>query len=127
MTNWLHFTNEEMKCKGTDECHMDEKFMEKLERLRADYDSPMIISSGYRDISYNTAIGGSPNSSHTKGKAVDVVIGGHDAFRLLRLAIIHQFTGIGVSQRGMFERRFLHFDTMEDADQHPRPWIWSYK
>ena len=112
MTNWLHFTNEEMKCKGTDECHMDAKFMEKLERLRADYDKPMVVSSGYRDISYNTAIG---------------VVGGHDSFKLLRLAVIHKFTGIGVSQRGMFERRFLHLDTMEDADQHPRPWVWSYK
>jgi len=127
VTDWTNFTYEEMKCKGTEECHMDEKFMEKLERLREDYGKPMIVSSGYRDIAFNIAIGGSPKSAHTKGKAVDIVIGGHDAFKLLRLAIIHEFTGIGVSQRGMFERRFLHLDTMEDADQHPRPWVWSYK
>jgi len=54
-------------------------------------------------------------------------VGGHDAYRLMRLAIVHEFTGIGVSQRGMFERRFIHLDTMEDGDHHPRPWVWSYK
>ena len=59
--------------------------------------------------------------------AADIVVGGHDAYRLMRLAIVHEFKGIGVSQRGMFERRFIHLDTMEDGDHHPRPWVWSYK
>ena len=127
MSDWEHFTRDEMKCNGTDECRMDEKFMERLERLRSDYGRPMIVSSGYRDISYNTTIGGSPNSAHTQGKAVDILVAGHDAFRVLRLAIIHGFTGIGESQRGMYERRFLHLDTAEDTDKSPRPWIWSYK
>jgi zinc D-Ala-D-Ala carboxypeptidase len=127
VSDWEHFTRDEMKCKGTDECRMDEKFMERLERLRSDYGRPMVVSSGYRDISYNTTIGGSPNSAHTQGKAVDILVAGHDAFRVLRLAIIHGFTGIGVSQRGMYERRFLHLDTAADTDKSPRPWIWSYK
>jgi len=127
VTNWEYFTEEEMACKGTGECHMDEEFMARLTRLREDYGKPMIVSSGYRDIAYNTTIGGSPNSAHIYGRAADIIVGGHDAFRLMRLAIIHEFTGIGVSQRGMYERRFLHLDTMEDGDHHPRPWIWSYK
>ena len=33
-THWVYFTKKEMRCKGTDECEMDEKFMEKLECLR---------------------------------------------------------------------------------------------
>jgi uncharacterized protein YcbK (DUF882 family) len=127
VANWEFFTEDELRCKGTGECNMDEAFMEALIRLRKDYNKPMIISSGYRDMSYNTVIGGSPNSAHLHGKAVDVVIGGHEAYKLLRLAIVHGFKGIGVSQRGMFERRFLHIDMMEDSDKTPRPWIWSYK
>ena len=87
MSNWEYFTEDEMRCKGTGECHMDEEFMERLSRLRKDYDNPMIISSGYRDIAYNTTIGGSPNSAHIYGKAADILIGGHEAFKLLRLAI----------------------------------------
>jgi uncharacterized protein YcbK (DUF882 family) len=87
----------------------------------------MIISSAYRSIGYNTTIGGAAHSPHLQGKAVDVVISGKSAYRLLKLALQYGFTGIGVSQRGPHERRFLHLDTMESSDVHPRPWIWSYK
>ena len=87
----------------------------------------MIVSSGYRHESYNQVIGGAKNSPHLYGKAVDVVISGKSAYRLMKLAIQHGFTVIGVSQRGPHEKRFLHIDTMENSDTHPRPWIWSYK
>ena len=50
---WEYFTVDELKCKGTDECQMDEQFMIQLEVLRQEFNEPMIISSGYRDLSYN--------------------------------------------------------------------------
>ena len=124
---WEYFSVDELKCKGTDECEMDEGFMKKLEALRHEFNEPMIVSSGYRHESYNQVIGGAKNSPHLYGKAVDIVISGKSAYRLMKLAIQHSFTGIGVSQRGPHEKRFLHIDTMENSDTHPRPWIWSYK
>jgi len=124
---WNYFSVDELKCKGTDECEMDEGFMKKLEALRHEFNEPMIVSSGYRHESYNQVIGGAKNSPHLYGKAVDVVISGKSAYRLMKLAIEHGFTGIGVSQRGPHEKRFLHIDTMDSSDIHPRPWIWSYK
>jgi len=124
---WNYFSVDELKCKGTDECEMDEEFMKKLEALRHEFNEPMIVSSGYRHESYNQVIGGAKNSPHLYGKAVDVVISGKSAYRLMKLAIQYGFTGIGVSQRGPHEKRFLHIDTMENSDTHPRPWIWSYK
>ena len=124
---WEYFSVDELKCKGTDECEMDEGFMKKLEVLRHEFNEPMIVSSGYRHESYNQVIGGAKNSPHLYGKAVDIVISGKSAYRLMKLAIEHGFTGIGVSQRGPHEKRFLHIDTMENSDTHPRPWIWSYK
>jgi len=124
---WEYFSVDELKCKGTDECEMDERFMKKLEALRHEFNEPMIVSSGYRHESYNQVIGGAKNSPHLYGKAVDVVISGKSAYRLMKLAIQYGFTGIGVSQRGPHEKRFLHIDTMENSDTHPRPWIWSYK
>ena len=124
---WNYFSVDELKCKGTDECEMDEGFMKKLEALRHEFNEPMIVSSGYRHESYNQVIGGAKNSPHLYGKAVDIVISGKSAYRLMKLAIQHGFTGIGVSQRGPHEKRFLHIDTMENSDTHPRPWIWSYK
>ena len=124
---WEYFSVDELKCKGTDECEMDEGFMKKLEALRYEFNEPMIVSSGYRHESYNQVIGGAKNSPHLYGKAVDIVISGKSAYRLMKLSIEHGFTGIGVSQRGPHEKRFLHIDTMENRDTHPRPWIWSYK
>ena len=124
---WEYFSVDELKCKGTDECEMDEGFMKKLEVLRHEFNEPMIVSSGYRHESYNQVIGGAKNSPHLYGKAVDIVISDKSAYRLMKLAIQHGFTGIGVSQRGPHEKRFLHIDTMENSDTHPRPWIWSYK
>ena len=126
-THWTYFTEKEMKCKGTDECLMDEKFMEKLECLRECYDRPMIITSGYRSQAHNSAIGGSPNSAHVQGRAVDVAVTGSDAYDLIRLAIEHKFTGIGVAQRGAHNKRFIHIDDMDDSDRSPRPTVWSYK
>ena len=124
---WEYFSVDELKCKGTDECEMDEGFMKKLEALRHEFNEPMIVSSGYRHESYNQVIGGAKNSPHLYGKAVDIVISGKSAYRLMKLAIQHSFTGIGVSQRGPHDRRFIHIDTMENSDVHPRPWVWSYK
>jgi uncharacterized protein YcbK (DUF882 family) len=124
---WEYFSVDELKCKGTDECNMDEGFMERLVTLRHKFNKPMVISSGYRSSSYNQIIGGARNSPHLYGKAVDVLVSGKAAHKLIGLAIQHGFTGIGVSQRGSHESRFLHLDTMDNSDIHPRPWIWSYK
>tara|TARA_B110000503_G_C6936685_1_gene325120 strand:+ start:219 stop:614 length:396 start_codon:yes stop_codon:yes gene_type:complete len=125
--SWKYFTKEELKCKGTDECFMNEEFMKQLHRLREDYARPMRITSGYRDVSYNTVIGGSPNSAHILGQAVDVAVSGNLAYDLIRMAMLHGFTGIGVAQRGPQNKRFIHIDNIVNSDTSPRPTVWSYK
>ena len=125
--NWIYFTEEELACKGTDECDMHPEFMEKLIAVREDYNQPMIITSGYRHLAYNDTIGGAKNSPHLYGRAVDVKVAGGDALRLIGAALRHGMRGIGVKQRGDHDRRFIHLDDMPQSDDHPRPWIWSYK
>lgn len=49
---------------------------EQLEVLRAHFDAPIKINSGYRSQKWNERIGGEPNSQHLLGKAADVVIEG---------------------------------------------------
>tara|TARA_B100000424_G_C22684382_1_gene374611 strand:+ start:225 stop:608 length:384 start_codon:yes stop_codon:yes gene_type:complete len=127
MSNWKYFSEDELKCKGTGECNMDPEFMEKLVALREEYDSPMIITSGYRSEQHNTAIGGSSKSAHLHGCAVDVKVSGSDAHRLMGLAFEHGFSGIGVAQRGAHGSRFIHIDTMTGSDEILRPTVWSYK
>ena len=125
--NWIYFTEQELACKGTDECDMHPEFMDKLIAVREDYNQPMIITSGYRHLAYNDTIGGAKNSPHLYGRAVDIKVAGGDALRLIGAALRHGMTGVGVKQRGDHDRRFIHLDDMPQSDTHPRPWIWSYK
>ena len=125
--NSEYFTEKELQCRGTGECNMDDNFMLKLEELRKKYNTPMIITSGYRHPAHNVAIGGSRYSAHIKGRAVDVLVLGKDALRLVRIALECGMTGIGVAQRGPHDKRFIHLDDLEDTHETPRPWIWSYK
>ena len=47
-------------------------------------------------------------------------------FRLVRLALLLGFTGIGIRQRGDNGRRYVHIDDLDQAPGIPRPLIWSY-
>mgnify|MGYP003155548437 FL=1 len=125
---WKYFSEEELRCKGTGELKMMEEFMDKLILLRETIKQPLVISSGYRSPIYNERIGGSKNSAHILGKAVDIVCSGEKAFTIVKLATVLGFTGIGVQQRGEHSKRFIHLDDVpkENKDM-PRPWIWSYK
>jgi len=43
-----------------------------LEPLREHFGTPIRINSGFRCQALNKAVGGAPNSYHTKGRAVDI-------------------------------------------------------
>jgi len=121
---WKYFTEDEMKCKGSGKCEMDQQFMVKLDALRKKFGKPIIITSGYRSPEYNISIGGSKNSAHVQGKAADIAVSHTDAYKIVGIAIELGFTGIGVSQKG--SGRFIHVDTADNTAKQPRPHIWSY-
>ena len=103
---------------------MDQAFLVRLEQLRRAFGKPMRLSSAYRCPNYNARISKTGRDGpHTTGRAVDVLISGEDAYRLVQLALEHGFTGIGIAQRGPHERRFIHLDDLEGPT---RPWVWSY-
>jgi zinc D-Ala-D-Ala carboxypeptidase len=121
---WPNFTRAELACKGDGECRMDPEFMDHLQALRIEYGAPMAISSGYRSPDYNAGVSDTGTDGvHTTGRAVDVLVRGADAVRLLQLAMRHGFTGFGISQKG--NSRFLHLD-MGNPAKYPRPALWSY-
>jgi len=47
-----------------------------LDPVREHYGRPITPTSGYRSPALNAAIGGAPNSQHTRGQAVDFVVPG---------------------------------------------------
>ncbi len=115
-----------IKCQrycGCGQNQMDPTFMKKLKELREEVGLPMYLSSAYRCPDYNAKVSSGETGPHTQGKAVDVTIAGEKAFELLKHALVLGFHGIGISQTGAREQRFLHLDISDDI---PRPRIWMY-
>ena len=125
--NWEYFTYDELKCKcGCEDAPMKDEFMNMLIAIREEFDRPMIITSAFRCAGHNNKIGGAKDSPHLYGKAVDVAVSYADAHDLLKIALEHGMTGIGVKQKGSPSGRFIHLDNMEVAEGRPRPTVWSY-
>lgn len=53
-----------------------------LDKFREYLNKPIIITSGYRSIKLNKAVGGVNNSSHTTGRAVDIICKELDIYKL---------------------------------------------
>ena len=121
-----NFTREELACKHCGLMEIPQASIDRLQRVRDRYGKPMKLSSGYRCPAHNAAVSGTGTTGpHTKG-AFDVTVSGPEAFLLLTIALQEGFTGIGVSQKGPHEKRFIHLDDLVDEPGQPRPTIWSY-
>ena len=122
-----YFTQKELACRHCGQGLMDADFLAALDILREVYGSPIILNSGYRCPMHNMEVSKTgPRGPHTTGRSVDVLVYGAEAHRLIELALRWNFTGVGVSQRGPHDQRFVHLDTLSDAPGQPRPWVWSY-
>lgn len=125
---WPNFSFAEMACRETGHCLIDVAFMDKLQRLRSGLGFPLKITSGYRSPDHSVEAAKEERGSHTYGLAVDIAVSGSKAWSVLSEAMILNFTGIGVCQKGPLESRFIHLDCMtsEISYRFPRPAVWSY-
>jgi uncharacterized protein YcbK (DUF882 family) len=126
-----HFTPAEFICRcgqcGSTGEEMDLNFVFALDQLRERFGEPMIITSGYRCPAYNDSISTTGlDGPHTTGRAADVSVSGEKAFHLVQQCSLGGWmTGIGINQRGAYEKRFIHLDDL-GVPGHPRPRIWTY-
>lgn len=121
-SQYFSFTELQCKC-GCGEAEMDSAFMTKLDILRHQYGKPIHLSSAYRCAEHNKNEGGVPGSPHTMGRAVDILVSGSLAHKIITVATGLNIPGIGVSQKGDHDKRFIHLD---DTDGPTRPWVWTY-
>ena len=76
-----HFARAEFACKCELNCGcdtVDHELLEVLEQLRDHYGLPVVITSAHRCQSHNVFVGGTINSQHLLGRAVDFKIPGVD-------------------------------------------------
>ena len=98
--------------------NMCTEFLSKLDQAREHAGIPFYITSAYRTPEHNAKIGGSPNSSHLKGLAVDIsVINSRTRFKVLE-ALLH----VGFSRIGIADN-FIHVDDDYSKDVNV---IWTY-
>ena len=97
---------------------MDKILLEMLDEVRDKFDKPIHITSGYRTPAHNEAVGGTENSSHLKGLAVDIACDNSvDRFDLINCLLDVGFSRIGVA------KTFIHADIDFEKTQGV---IWTY-
>jgi hypothetical protein len=61
---WENFSQDEMRCKGSDMLIVSAKFMNALQTLREEFSRPMRLTSACRSAAHNNSVGGHPKSLH---------------------------------------------------------------
>ena len=93
-----YFSRIEFECQcGCGFDVVDYELGEVLDELREHYKVPVTINSGCRCKAHNKAIGGAYNSTHTLGKAADVVVKdvpSDDVYEYLNSTYNHKY-GVG--------------------------------
>jgi len=97
---------------------MHPDMLEMLDEVRDKFDKPIRINSGYRTAKHNLKVGGTPNSSHLRGLAVDISCSSSvDRYHLLNCLLDVGFNRIGIAGS------FIHVDIdLEKA----KDVIWTY-
>lgn len=85
--------------------YMKIKFLEMLDAAREQAGIPFRVNSGYRTPEHNTAVGGVPDSAHTRGWAADIA-----AWTLeQKIRIVRATRSVGFNRFGIYDT-FIHLD-----------------
>ena len=118
-----YFSEDELSCPCCGKNEFNPGTLRKFNLLREYVGFPLPMTSGYRCPAYNKKKG--YTKTHSTGQAGDIGVSHKKAVIVLEAAIIlGLFTGIGINQKG--DKRFIHFDDLDEDVGRPRPHIWSY-
>ena len=108
-----NFTSAEFDCHGKGCCSdtfIDSDLVGYLQMIRANFSKPVTVTSGYRCIKHNKAVGGVLSSKHLEGAAADIKVEG-----VIPAKVAQYAESIGVKGIGLYETDsdgyFVHIDT----------------
>lgn len=115
----MYFTPQEFACKcgkcGKGLADMQPSTLFKLNQARQIAGAPFVITSAYRCEEHNRKVGGTPNSAHLRGYAVDIKIQNSSvAMKMLKAFLAAGFNRIGYNSR----HNFFHIDDDPTLPQH---------
>lgn len=119
-----NFSVKELECRcgcgyGTKDNDVDPMLISKLQLARDAYKKPIKILSGLRCEFHNIQnVGGSPSSSHCKGKAVDIAVANKQEMLIMVRKLIPFFSRMGIYK----DESFIHVD-VDDKDK-TSPVLW---
>jgi zinc D-Ala-D-Ala carboxypeptidase len=123
--NWSEFASHDCGCftgGKVSEATVREnvrRLMWKLEALRKKLgNNPVTINSGFRTISWNSAVGGSPNSMHMYGIAADINVANKTPYQEQSTAKTCGFSGI------IRYSTFVHVDSRIEYTYGAQYWYW---
>jgi len=104
MIDTKNFTREEFNCRCCGENRMHQYVIETLQKVRDEFGHPIKVTSGWRCPENNAESGGSTNSSHMAGLAIDVEVKSSFHRYNFLLTAMKYFDRIGVAED------FIHID-----------------
>jgi len=128
---WRWYSRAECECRcGCGAYVMSPGTMQRADLLRAACGFALPVNSGMRCMAHNSRVShagllvvdGITTWRHN-GHALDLQVWGDKAYDVVEKASGMGFTGIGISQLGPTERRFIHVDDLLAPERRT---IWSY-
>lgn len=119
-----NFNSKEFECscsKCADQ-FIEQKLIDKLQRVRDTYGKSITITSGYRCPEHNAAVGGKIGSAHMSGLAADVAptLMTLDELDDLYEICYNVFDNIGDGRN----KKFIHVDDREPKKTGKRLWVY---
>jgi hypothetical protein len=87
---------------------------ELLEKVRLQLGRPVIVTSGYRSLAVNRAVGGVKTSDHTTGQAADIVSPAFGTPYQVARALVTMVSVLGIGQlilEGIGGKQWVHVST----------------
>jgi zinc D-Ala-D-Ala carboxypeptidase len=126
MNKWKYFdpaVDKKMTCScGCGRMELDDKFMQKMIRIREIVDEPFMITSGFRCPEHNNKVSSTGfRGPHTTGHALDIAVTGSR----MRWKLIEAAMKVGISRIGI-GKNFVHIDDLTFFDGFDEEVIWPY-